>query len=754
MKALSKERISDWQVRIGDKLKRNVVELTGDSSPDAIALNRADLIVTTPEKFDGVSRNWRVRSFVKSVALIVIDEIHLLGQDRGAVLEVIVSRMRLMAEKTGAQVRFVGLSTALANPTEIASWLHVSPRTGLFNFKPSVRPVPMTVHVQGFPEKHYCPRMATMNKPCLEAIKTYSLEKPVIVFVSSRRQTRLTAFDLITYASQDLSYYSSLFGAAGQSPWLKLGYDDHIDSLLNRVENEALRHTISFGVGIHHAGLSHNDRELVERMFQANQIQILVATSTVSVGVNLPAHLVVVKGTEYFDGKQKKYVDMPTTDVLQMMGRAGRPQFDTSAVAVVMVHEPKKNFYRKFLYSPFPLESSLHTQLADHLNAEIASGSVQSVSDAIEFLSWTYLFRRIAVNPDFYHAAAATPAAFLEDLVMKSAEKLEQAGCIAIKRPVSVTSDSGTVFEGKQLGQICALYYLKHESIHHLSRRLIGSGAQGLSLLELARVLSDCAEFNEFPMRHNDDEYNQDLANRLPIKIEAPMDSPHTKGLLLVIAHMFAVPMPIQDFFTDLRSFLDQSVRIVQAMLEVLLIDPTSRGTLRSVLNLLMLNQCLALGTHPWADTTQFMLGRKVKAFDQPFPALLEAVQVDRVPGVDTKAVQLMKKMPLARMTVVPTDSERTVKITVSHANKADAFCQTPLSMTDAQNTGGKRRRVAWWVVVGSEETGHVVGAKRVSVTQERPRSVEFRIPDNSVRYKAFLVSDCYIAIDQERNIE
>ena len=38
-----------------------------------------------------------------------------------------------------------------------------------------------------------------------------------------------------------------------------------------------------------------------------------------------PCHLVVVKGTEFFDGKLGRYVDCPVTDVLQMMGRAGRP---------------------------------------------------------------------------------------------------------------------------------------------------------------------------------------------------------------------------------------------------------------------------------------------------------------------------------------------------------------------------------------------------------------------------------------------
>ena len=79
----------------------------------------------------------------------------------------------------------------------------------------------------------------------------------------------------------------------------------------------------------------------------------------------------VIKGTEYYDPKQKRYQDMPITDVLQMMGRAGRPQFDDHGVACVLVHDVKKHFYKKFLYEPFPVESSLLQVLPDHLNAEI-----------------------------------------------------------------------------------------------------------------------------------------------------------------------------------------------------------------------------------------------------------------------------------------------------------------------------------------------------------------------------------------------
>ena len=119
------------------------------------------------------------RDFVKRVKLLVMDEVHLLGEDRGAVLEAIVSRTRFIsrqlqdAERSAAgemnvareSTRIVGLSTMLANPVDLAAWMGVdtdghgpSSMRGLYNFRPSVRPVPTRVHLQGYTGKHYCPR--------------------------------------------------------------------------------------------------------------------------------------------------------------------------------------------------------------------------------------------------------------------------------------------------------------------------------------------------------------------------------------------------------------------------------------------------------------------------------------------------------------------------------------------------------------------------------------------------------------------
>ena len=128
-------------------------------------------------------------------------------------------------------------------------------------------------------------------------------------------------------------------------------------------------------------------------------MRVLVATATLACCVNLPAHFVIVKGTEYFDGKMSRYVDYPLTDALQMIGRAGRPGFDTSGVALVMIAEDTKNYYRKFLYSPFPVESCLYEKMCENLNAEISIGTINSTIDAVGYLTWTFYVRRVKANP-------------------------------------------------------------------------------------------------------------------------------------------------------------------------------------------------------------------------------------------------------------------------------------------------------------------------------------------------------------------
>jgi activating signal cointegrator complex subunit 3 len=302
LKALVRERIIAWEKTFVQLLGKNMVELTGDFTPDVKLLHSADIVVTTPEKWDGISRNWKKRSYVQQVGLVILDEIHLLGEDRGPIIEVIVSRMRYIAWSLNAPIRLLGLSATLANAHDVADWFGIE-KKGLYNFRQSVRPVPLTSYIQGFPGKHYCPRMATMNKPIYSSILSHSKNKPVLIFVSSRRQTRLTALDLISFCSVDENPYQ----------FVRMSTQE-LKKILSRVTDTNLRHTLVFGIGIHHAGLNSTDKSLVEHLFVTEKIQLLVCTSTLAWGVNFPSHLVVIKGTEYFDPATKKYVDYPIAD--------------------------------------------------------------------------------------------------------------------------------------------------------------------------------------------------------------------------------------------------------------------------------------------------------------------------------------------------------------------------------------------------------------------------------------------------------
>lgn len=187
LKSLARERLKEWKKRLGTPpLQWKVLELSGDTHHGKRELDQADVLVCTPEKWDLISRGWRgdvsapeisdAKSFIRRVSLLVIDEVHLLGEDRGAVLEAIVSRTRFISQylrdnesedqKNGHEMtRIIGLSTALANPVDLADWMGIPTsghgaiaRRGLYNFRASVRPVSMKVFVQGYAGEHYCPR--------------------------------------------------------------------------------------------------------------------------------------------------------------------------------------------------------------------------------------------------------------------------------------------------------------------------------------------------------------------------------------------------------------------------------------------------------------------------------------------------------------------------------------------------------------------------------------------------------------------
>ncbi|KAK3060481.1 hypothetical protein LTS18_008461, partial [Coniosporium uncinatum] len=125
-------------------------ELTGDMHLTKAEILDTQIIVTTPEKWDVVTRkSTGDTELVQKVRLLIIDEVHMLHDERGAVLESLVARTERQVESTQSLIRIVGLSATLPNYIDVADFLKVNRMAGLFYFDASFRPVPLEQHFIG-----------------------------------------------------------------------------------------------------------------------------------------------------------------------------------------------------------------------------------------------------------------------------------------------------------------------------------------------------------------------------------------------------------------------------------------------------------------------------------------------------------------------------------------------------------------------------------------------------------------------------
>jgi replicative superfamily II helicase len=544
------------------------------------------------------------------------------------------------------------------------------------------------------------------------------------------------------------------------------------------IHDESARSVLPFGIGLHHAGLNEADRSIVEKLFEQNKIRVLISTSTLAWGVNLPAYLVVVKGTEYYDAKSSSYVDYPITDVLQMMGRAGRPQFDNDGKAVILVHEDKKNFYRKFLYEPFPVESSLHRVLTDHINAEVCSGMLKTREEISNYLTWTFFYRRLKANPCYYGATGNSEeevAAVLSDLVTLALQDLERSKCIEIRGSASASgSGSGaTQVTATKLGQVASFYYLSHETVWLFASRLHADS----SAMELMMLLSAAHEYDEFPVRHTEDNDNNELNKNVkyPLDSTFPMDDAHTKVLLLLQAHLSRLPLPTADFKTDQKSMLDQAVRILQAMTDISATLGFLDATLRCMAISQMIMQAsweedgsvLALlnGEHGDRKRIQKAIAARLSItatpefFSWSASQLTEKILQHNIFGgvVETKQfVSGLNKLPRLGFTaslskkVYRADEEVAITIAYKRENPTTAnfaFCPN----------FPKAKQEGWWVVAGDPSSKDLLALRKISsgITHKgemKKAVLSFNAPDDPGLYHVslYLISEAYLGIDQE----
>lgn len=383
MKALVQEMVGNFNSRL-NRFGFKVGELTGDSQMTKQQIAETQMIVTTPEKWDVITRKSSDTSYTNLVRLLIVDEIHLLHDERGPVLEAIISRTIRRMEQTNDYVRLVGLSATLPNYQDVATFLRVDPVKGLFYFDASSRPCPLQQQFIGVTEKKAIKRYQVMNEVCYEKVLDQAGKNQTLVFVHSRKETAKTAKFIRDMAieKETITQFVKPDSAVREILTEEAG----------NVKDPNLRDLLPFGFAIHHAGMSREDRGLVEELFADGSVQVLVCTATLAWGVNLPAHTVVIKGTQIYNPEKGRWVELSSQDVLQMLGRAGRPQYDTYGEGVIITNHSELQYYLSLMNQQLPIESQFVSKLADNLNAEIVLGTIRNRDEAVQWLGYTYLY--------------------------------------------------------------------------------------------------------------------------------------------------------------------------------------------------------------------------------------------------------------------------------------------------------------------------------------------------------------------------
>ncbi len=317
LKAVASEKYEEFSRKYGQLF--NVKVSTGDYEAIPEEITEANLIIATYERFDSLLRTRP--EWLPDIAVIIIDEVHMIGQkERGSRLESVIIRLKEYLPYT----QLICLSATVKNSEELSSWLDAFPIIS------DERPVPLRVKIIVSPNKF---------SSITELIeKTVRINGQVLVFVMTRRDSEFLAERI----------------ANQLAPILKPKNQEVDVSQISGLSIK-LKTVIQKGVGYHHAGLIANDRKIVEKYFKQGLIKVIVCTTTLSAGINVPARLVIIKDTE-ITRKEIVLRKLNSNEIFQILGRAGRPGLDEEGIGIILTDNKEDKQY---------LEASLYHKISD-----------------------------------------------------------------------------------------------------------------------------------------------------------------------------------------------------------------------------------------------------------------------------------------------------------------------------------------------------------------------------------------------------
>ncbi|AJR99096.1 BAK_1a_G0017580.mRNA.1.CDS.1 [Saccharomyces cerevisiae] len=579
-KSLCYEMYKNW---FPSFVNLSVGMLTSDTSfLETEKAKKCNIIITTPEKWDLLTRRWSDYSrLFELVKLVLVDEIHTIKEKRGASLEVILTRMNTMCQN----IRFVALSATVPNIEDLALWLKTNNElpANILSFDESYRQVQLTKFVYGysFNCKNDFQKDAIYNSKLIEIIEKHADNRPVLIFCPTRASTISTAKFLLNN-----HIFSKSKKRCNHNP---------SDKILNECMQQ--------GIAFHHAGISLEDRTAVEKEFLAGSINILCSTSTLAVGVNLPAYLVIIKGTKSWNSSEiQEYSDL---DVLQMIGRAGRPQFETHGCAVIMTDSKMKQTYENLIHGTDVLESSLHLNLIEHLAAETSLETVYSVETAVNWLRNTFFYVRFGKNPAAYQEVNRYVSFHsVEDSQINQFCQYLLDTLVKVK----IIDISNGEYKSTAYGNAMTRHYISFESMKQFI-----NAKKFLSLQGILNLLATSEEFSVMRVRHNEKklfkEINLSPLLKYPFLTEKKqsqiIDKVSQKVSLLIQYELGGLEFPSYEGASKLHQTLVQDkflvfrhcFRLLKCMVDTF-IEKSDGTSLKNTLFLLR-----SLNGHCWENT-------------------------------------------------------------------------------------------------------------------------------------------------------
>ncbi len=342
-----------------------------------------DMIFVSTEKFDSLLRH--KIDWLPSVGCVVFDEIHMVDDySRGPVLEVIITKLSMYKE-----IQLVGLSATIGNPEELAKWIGAELVTSDYRPVKLLKGIVFSnsiYYYDGYSQEVYEMDGSSKVPEARVLEDTLHKGKQMLSFFYSKRNAESSAVKLssVTKAVLTEDEKAKLAEIADK-------VENVLDSPTTQCRKEAS--LIRNGIAFHHSGLMSAQKAYVEDAFKSNLIKAICATTTLGLGVNLPAHTVLVRDLHKHSEEGNAYVGV--NEVMQLFGRAGRPAYDTEGRALVIAKE-KYNLmplYERYIAAdPEPIESKLGVMpvLRMHILSFIAEDFLNSKPEISKFLSNTF----------------------------------------------------------------------------------------------------------------------------------------------------------------------------------------------------------------------------------------------------------------------------------------------------------------------------------------------------------------------------